>query len=258
MIKIDVSQLWEKEYVGSFAQQKTLDVNVFLNKDASFDDLLAKLQQGECDAFVFDFSKTPLQLPNEVSITAVSERFSPQYELLIPEKFYAEENFLPIKKNAVLAVSDYFLKNIFKDISTDYVFSSAIDENVAVLPAFYSEKKMIQKDFFKSFPLNVREFSPKAAQGVLAYITLKNDFDTRRALKKIHHSEVSACTNVERLFATMIGHDEVGAYCEKDKMDNYHFCAVVPYEGGFTPLKVSSSTTFGLAASAYQQFLSKR
>jgi len=81
---------------------------------------------------------------------------------------------------------------------------------------------------FEVVKLNPREFPPAPAQGVLAYQTRIADKRVRRILKELHDPHVALCTNVERKILQLIGggcHAPLGAYCERDKLGNYHVWA---------------------------------
>ena len=99
------------------------------------------------------------------------------------------------------------------------------------------------------YAFNPKEFVPEAGSGVLAYLTLSDDIATRRAVKKIHHSEVAEITNIERGLKQIVGEQgkRVAAYSEKDLQAYYHLWA---FSGDAKRVRVSSSTTFGLAEQA--------
>jgi hydroxymethylbilane synthase len=107
-------------------------------------------------------------------------------------------------------------------------------------------------------PLMPREFIPAPAQGVLAYQTLAADVPLRRLLQGLHHSEVSACTNIERKVLKLLGggcHLPLGVYCERDTRGFYHAHAAFAHtpDAPLSRVRYSSATTFGMAEAIVAQ-----
>jgi len=80
--------------------------------------------------------------------------------------------------------------------------------------------------------------------------------DTRRILKKIHHTEVAEVTNIERKVLKLYDggcHLPLGVYCEKDVNNNFHVWAAKAdtWDGKLKRVQVSSSTTFELAEQVF-------
>lgn len=99
---------------------------------------------------------------------------------------------------------------------------------------------------------NPVEFVPAPGQGVIAYQCRVEDKATRRILKRIHHSDVAACTNVERKILQLMGGGcqlPLGAFCYNDESGNFH-CSASYAKDITAPLKrisISQSTFSGLA-----------
>ena len=85
-IKIGFSQNWQEEYIVGILKEKNNEQYFEGNKIADEASLMSALQQGECDVIFINMSKSAIQLPDNLVITAVSERFSPQYELFIKKE----------------------------------------------------------------------------------------------------------------------------------------------------------------------------
>ena len=54
----------------------------------------------------------------------------------------------------------------------------------------------------------------------------------------------------------MLKDHDVSAYCERDRMGNYHLWAAALVNTDFRKIRLSQSTTFGMAEKAVQQLLS--
>ena len=99
-------------------------------------------------------------------------------------------------------------------------------------------------------------------QGVLAYQCNEENVDLRRIIQKIHHPEVSACTNVERKVLQMMDggcHLPLGVHCSKDNAGNYHCHAAFASDGDATLIRVSlsQSTTYEMANKIYSMIKEK-
>ena len=105
-------------------------------------------------------------------------------------------------------------------------------------------------------PFSVREFTPSAGQGVVCFMAAEDDLPTRRLLKNAHHPSVSLLTNIERTIQKTLKDHAVNAYCERDRMGNYHLWAAALVNGELRKTRLSQSTTFGLAQKVSEQLLS--
>jgi porphobilinogen deaminase len=256
-IKIALTQIWQKEYVLEelSTKENAFDFTVEMTNDEKKSWSL--LEQGECDAIFVNMAKLPAQLPDNLIVTAVSKRFSPQYELLVKEEKQVENRLLNLASDARIFVEDACVPFLLKEISSDFVFSSEKTTcDAMILPAYEMEQNGIVDENWVRITLNPREFMPTAAQGVFAYVCNKNDTETRRFLKNLHHTESSELTNIERSFLKLNEGKICAAYCEKDKMDNFHlWVAVVQADGTPTRARASTSTKVGLAEAAMKQIL---
>ena len=256
-IKIGFTQNWQEAYIVGILKEQNKEQYFLGNKIANEVCLMSALQQGECDAIFINMSKLAIQLSGNLVITAVSERFLPQYELFIKKEKQVEMRLLDLAADACIFVEDNCLPYLLKEISSDFVFSDEKETSDAfVFPLFYVEKNNISSENEVRIALNPREFPPMAAQGVFAYVCNKNDTETRRFLKNLHHSEVAELTNIERSFVKLNEGKICAAYCERDKMDNFHlWVAVVQEDGTAVRARASTSTKVGLAEAAIKQVL---
>jgi hydroxymethylbilane synthase len=145
---------------------------------------------------------------------------------------------------------DAQLKDIRGNVPTRLEKLRSGDFDAIFLAAAGVERLGLDMSDFEVFELPAREFVPAPAQGVLAWQTNRDDTATRLILKKIHHPEVSACTNVERrVLQLMEGGCQLplGTYCERDALGNFHAFAACEIEGQLRRTRLSSSTSFGMA-----------
>ncbi len=242
-IKIGFASQKQREYVAKSCDSEGIEVE-FVAQQGGFEALSEALLQGGFDVFVYNMAKLPAILPENVVVTAVSERFEAGYALCVKTDF-VEGQLLGISSEAKIHVSEnQYLPHLLQEFSASYRYSTIEESEVSVCPIFEMENTFLEKNIKK---LNPREFPPMAAQGVWAYLCHKNDTPTRKILKALHHPEVSELTNIERTYLKSIAPKIGGAYCEKDKMDNYHlWTSIVNEDGELQRKRASSSTKFGL------------
>lgn len=280
--------LWQANYTSSILAELGIKTELIIIKTKgdkiqhlSFDKIEGKgfftreieeaLLRGDIDIAVHSMKDLPTTSPEGLVITAVSYRENPADWLVINQNAVAPDELFQLKKGAIVGTSsarrkallldfrkDITLKDIRGNVPTRLQKLQNDDFDAIVLAgAGLSRLEMDLSGFFV-FKFNPKEFVPAPAQGVLAFQTCTDDVATRRIFKKIHQSEVSAVTNVERKILKLLGggcHMPMGAYCEKDSMGNYHVWAAKA-EQWDSPLKrtrLSSSTTFQLAEKIVEQ-----
>lgn len=280
--------LWQAEFVKR--QLAEIDVEAELQiiktqgdkiQHLTFDKLEGKgfftkeiedaLLRGDVDMAVHSMKDLPTNSPEGLVITAVSYREDPADFLLIKKESTEEGKVLKLKEEAVVGTSsarrkaqmldfrpDIELKDIRGNVPTRINKLREGQFDAIVLAGAGVKRLELDLSDLEVITFNPREFIPAPAQGVLAYQTCSDDKTTRRILKHIHHSDVSAATNVERKVLNMLDGGcqlPLGAYCERDQMGYYHLW-VARAESWNAPVKrvrLSSSTSAGLAEQALER-----
>jgi hydroxymethylbilane synthase len=223
------------------------------------------LLRGDIDMAVHSMKDLPTESPEGLAITAVSYRENPADWLMIRKEVLAENMLMKLPEKAIVGTSsarrkaqmlhfrkDIELRDIRGNVPTRLDKLRKGDFDAILLAAAGVSRLEMDLSEFEIIKMNPREFVPAPAQGVLAWQTCKDDLTTRRILKNLHHSDVSAVTNVERrVLQLMEGgcHMPLGVYCEQDQMYNYHVWAAKADEWN-APVKmtrISSSTSHQLA-----------
>lgn len=223
------------------------------------------LLRGDVDMAVHSMKDMQTESPEGLVITAVSYRENPADWLMIRKERVKEGKIMKLPENAVVGTSsarrkaqllhfrnDIELKDIRGNVPTRLDKLRQGDFDAIMLAAAGVSRLEMDLSDFEIVKLNPREFVPAPAQGVLAWQTCEDDLTTRRILKKLHHSDVSARTNIERKVLNLMDggcHMPLGVYCETDQMNNYHVWAAKAEEWN-SPVKtvrVSSSTSYQLA-----------
>ena len=223
------------------------------------------LLRGEVDLAVHSMKDLPTTSPEGLVLAGVSYRENPADWLVINKGKEDTSKIYKLKENAIVGTSSARRKAILLDIRSDITLKD-IRGNVPtrlqklkdgqfdaiVLAAAGLTRLNLDMSDFEVVRLNTKEFVPAPAQGVLAYQTCLADIETRKIIKKLHHPEVAAATNVERKVLNLFGggcHMPLGVYCEQDEMGNYHVWAAKAdtWDSSLKRVRLSSSTNFELA-----------
>ncbi|MEY4904527.1 MAG: hypothetical protein RLZZ292_2342 [Bacteroidota bacterium] len=223
------------------------------------------LLSGDVDIAIRMLSEVPIAPIAGMVTTAVSQRENVGEVLLI--RIESTDNQLfKLKKGAKVGLKtalqsvqlqafrpDVVLINIATQSNKevlDALMGGALD---AVLDAKSEVSAWdIDESKFELLPLHPREFVPPPAQGVYAWQVREENKALRQLLKPLHHSDVSALTNVERKVLKLLEKDvdfPLGVYIERDAMSYYHAWAVgqLSENAALVSVRTSSSTTHGLA-----------
>lgn len=220
----------------------------------SFQSLSEALLNEEINAAIFPLSMIPIEKPEGIVITALAKRHAAAEILLVRKEHVVENKLLKLKEGASVSVFtemqkaqlfqfrpdleitlldwSYFFKNDDLNFETDGM----------ILPVAFAEK--FKHDHIE-FPLQPSEFIPTPGQGVLAFLTLKNNLPIRRILKEIHQKEVSACTNIERGIQKALPYN-VAAFCNKNSQGHFQVSAVSAKDGKLAHFKTASSTSLNM------------
>lgn len=216
--------------------------------------LFRALMAGSIDLMATPLHLLPAHLPEGIVITALSARPDAAWGLLFRPGLSPAKKTFRLPEGARVGLSSKLAHLQLLDFRPDV--QPVLLDTLPALPLSEELEALLLP--MASLPpgqealrLNPKEFIPAPGQGVTAYLTLKDDLPVRRRLKPLHHSKVSACTNVERrLLQLAAEHDRplLGAYCEQDAAGHFHFWTVLPgQEGEPQYTRRSSSTNFRLA-----------
>jgi len=197
-----------------------------------------QLISAKIDIAVHSLKDLPTNGVEGLTLAGVSYREDPADWLIINRESYDVSLPMQIKKQAVVGTSsirrktqllhfrsDLSTKDIRGNVPTRLKKLKEEQFDGIVLAAAGLKRLALDLSEFEVFKFNPKEFIPAPAQGVVAYQVRQNDVDMRRLIKHIHHSDVSACSNVERKVLQLLDggcHTPLGVYCEKDERGNFH------------------------------------
>lgn len=272
--------LWQAEFtrselarIGVESELVIIKTQGDLVQHLSFDKLEGKgfftkeiedaLLRGDIDLAVHSMKDLPTTQPDGLVITAVSYRDNPADWLIIRRESVDSGKIFKLGEGAIVGTSanrrkaqmtdfrpDVRLKDIRGNVPTRLEKLRSGDFDAIFLAAAGVSRLGLDLSDFELVELNPREFVPAPAQGVLAWQAHRDDTATRLILKKIHHPEISSCTNVERkVLQLMEGGCQLplGVHCERDNAGNFHAFAACEIGGTMRRTRISSSTSFGMA-----------
>lgn len=243
---------WQAEFTQTELQRIGVESEI-----AILEDVDAALLRGTVQLSVGAMDKLPVVQPEGLVITAVSSRGNPADLLVIRPEAVDKTQIFRLKKGATVNTSSVRRKTQLLDIRPDVNVHPTHGElqqlRTGTTDAIFLEAATVQAlsldlDGLEVLELHPREFVPAPAQGVLAWLTHRDDLPTRRLLKQIHHTEVSAMTNVERKVVQLLdGETALGVYVERDATGNYHAFVAAELNGALQRARLSQSTNAGLA-----------
>jgi hydroxymethylbilane synthase len=252
-------------YTQSFLRDNGIESQLMLYRDNQ--ELSNALLSAEVNIYPTGLKDLPTTLPDGMTIAALSERDDVRQCLVLPRSVAEKADMGTLKGlkigvcNAIHAAQ---MTALFPDVTTEIHNMMPIEGIEAMRNGTYDGGIMttvtikvlaMRDEEWEIRPFNPREFVPEAGQGVACLVVATEDIPTRRLLKKVHIQKVAMVTNVERTLKKMFNDTDIAAYCERDKMGNYHLTAAAVVEGRLRKTRLSQSTTIGLAENAYQVLL---
>lgn len=244
------ASVWKSFELNDFSPEVKL-----LLGQPSFEEIATSLLKKEISGAIFPLSQIPLDKPKGVVITALPVRL-PADEIVLVKKSISEKGeMLNLPEGASVSVFTKMQKAQILhfrpdlkiiELNFDYFYKVAdleFESDAMILPAAFAEN--FDHDHI-SFPLQASEFVPSPGQGVLAFLSLKENIPIRRFLKKFHKKEISACTNIERAIQSKSS-SAVAVFCKKNNQGHYEINAVSEKEGNLSRFNSASSTSLGLA-----------
>ncbi len=279
--------LWQANYLKDQLQNHGIssEIIVILTKgdkiqDLSFDKIEGKgfftkeiedsLLNDEIDIAVHSMKDMPTSQPEGLTLTAVSYREDPSDCLLISKDCYDQSQDFRLKDNTVIGTSSSRRKSLITNLRQNIQIKDIRgnvptriqklrngDFGAIILAQAGLNRLKLDVSDLHVVTLNPKEFVPAPAQGVLAYQTHRDDFETRKVMKLIHDSEVAQITNIERTVLKLMGggcHLPLGVYCMKDKSGNFHVHAALgnTNDGSLKKVSLSQSTSSQLGEKIHQ------
>ncbi len=230
------------------------------------------LLHGEADLAVSWLSDwPPAQGDEAVVVTAVAPRMHPWDVLIARPQAEARHRDFFLQEGAVVMTGTPLQRAQLAAFRSDFRWLSAptaVEEGLAHLRSGAADALVVAEahliavgadlDGLLRISLHPSECTPSPGQGVLAYLSRRDDRPIRHLLRSVHHKEVSTCTNIERslLRAVRQQHPSLGlcAFAERDAQQRFHlFVAAAFPDGTVRRLNLSHSTHLELTEQALRQ-----
>ncbi|MCB0644207.1 MAG: hypothetical protein KDC44_21335 [Phaeodactylibacter sp.] len=224
-------------------------------------DLEQGLLHGDIELGLRPLERLPLQLPDKLCITALSERDNPADQLIYLSQTKGPL-LLGLPQDARVGVPDLRAKFLLLHFRPDLKCTrlpEGFTEPATLLENQEFEALLLPARALPSDPsnpfsvqeLNPQEFVPKAGQGVWAFLAHTDNKSIRRwAQQSLHRPDTAELTNVERSVQKQLPPElqsSLGVYCRKDQNAHFHAYAVCQGASKLQFARFSSSTTLGLA-----------
>ncbi|MEK6615006.1 MAG: hydroxymethylbilane synthase, partial [Bacteroidota bacterium] len=245
--------LWQANFILAELKKIKIDAELKIIKtqgdkiqNLSFDKLEGKgfftkeieesLLKKDIDLAVHSHKDLPTEFPKGVVIAAVSERENPSELLLINKSAVDEKQKFSLKQNAVVGTSsarrksqmlawrkDVKLEDLRGNVPTriqklrDKKYDAILIANAGVA------RLEINLNEFHCKKLDIREFIPAPAQGVLALQIRESDKELFEKLQSLNHKEVAEAIAVERKILNLFDGGcqlPLGVHCEKDENED--------------------------------------
>lgn len=282
--------LWQAEYlkkqfanIGEEAEYTIIKTKGDRIQDLSFDKIEGKgfftkeieedLLRNKVDVAVHSLKDLPTTSPDGLVIGAVSYRHDARDVLVVKPSSYVPSNSLKIRDNPIIGTSSIRRKTQILDLLPNAKVKD-LRGNVPtriqkllegqydgiILAKAGIERAQIDMEGLETIVLHPSEFTPAPAQGVLAFQCREADLNTRRILLKLHNSEVSDCTNIERKVLKMLDGGcnlPLGVYVYKDNNGYYHADAAFSkdLQKPLKRIKISQSTSSGFAETLFNKLM---
>ncbi len=247
-------------YTQGFLKDHGIESQLVLYHDHQ--ELANALLSAEINIFPTGLKDLPTTLPEGTTIAALSARDDVRQCLVLPH-FVAEKTDLATMKGLTIGVCDTIsqaqLLALYPELKAEIHDMLPLEGIEAmrsgrfdggIMTTVTAKVLAMREDEWLIRHINAREFVPEAGQGVACLVAATDDLATRRLLKTVHNQAVAMATNVERTLKKMFDDCNIAAHCERDKMGNYHFSAATVVNGTLRKIRLSRSTTVGLAESA--------
>ena len=250
-------------------------------QDLSFDKLEGKgfftkeledaLMADQIDVAVHSMKDLPTQQPEGLVLAGLSPRANPADWLIKRKESFDQTRSWRLKENAIVGTSSARRKAQLKDLRPDLEIRDLRGNvptrvqklrdghyDAIVLAAAGLSRLNLNLEDLDLVEMDVREFVPAAAQGVIAYQCREADKATRKLLARIHDQHTAICNKVEReLLRRFEGgcHLPLGIHCfEKHGAYHLHVAYAASLDSKLQRERLSLSTTDGLVEAMFEQF----
>ena len=223
---------------------------------------LVQLKNSSIDVLIFPLDQIPLSLEEGMVITALTERESSKYCLVIHEAYHNPKATLGLSQHANLICFDKYTnalaKSVFPENTNEisnkhYGMAKLMQESefqAAIIPSYVKHSFDSNIGHLLIKDLNTVEFVPKAGMGSHAILVQKSEINLRKKLNNLFPGVVYELTNIERMFYKQAQNhicEDLGIQISRDRASNVHLYLCLMYDDGeLNYYRHSSSSTVGV------------
>lgn len=258
-----------QEKLNSSETQETILISHDYSTESDIAEIAIRtLLEKSNDIFCLDLSSIGKVLPPEVLIAGLSERTLQFDKLIYKTTPESSEPHIKLGSNASVVTYDErshsLATNLFpgwqvnmKDEKPTSIKNELTEFDGLIIGNNYLIEQGEDVSSFSVFQFHPKEFIPGAGQNVTAYLIRSEDKDLRKSINKIHISEVSQATNIERAIEQDLlnkGWDSIGVYCILDSNSHYHVhvCGKDKEETGLKKCRYSSGTSENIVNNVFE------
>jgi hypothetical protein len=232
--------------------EKLLSIGVKSWVDGHSYEPISSHVQKTSDVYVFRLRDIPFDLDEKYTIAALLPRHDALMGLWIKNTVLDPTLEFRLNTNSCVGIEDYDnefaqLRSYRADIRSTEEFDK-LDAELTERAKYANKTSYLLDGTW--FDIDPYEITPAAGAGAFALVCLRDDTETRTALKAVHHAPTSQCTNVERAFARKFaeGAKTTAAHVFRSENGNYtgHFC-IIDLKGVMHHTSIRQSTYIGMA-----------
>ena len=244
----------ELERFRQFISQNAEDMTLF-SSQCKQENITDYLHTAKASAVLLPLHDLPVQLPDGISIAALSPRYALRETLVIKYASIDLNLEFRVKRGAAVFVSLDRQRFQLSSIRPDLIFVDSKE----LADAFFSDVSTEIPDGMESVLLNPKEFLPQPGYGVFAWLTLTENISLRKLLKTFHHKETAVLTNIERKISKINGYQDInisGAYAWTGHDNNIHLYAGAVIHGGWASKRISQTSVVSICENLLEELSS--
>lgn len=229
--------------------------NEFIFTKCTPEDTFDYLQTGKASVVLIPLHKIPVNIPDGITIGALSERKDIREAIFINKEAYDEQLDYRIRKGASIAIQNERQRYQIAAVRGDLHF---VDNKIQADAYFANDNDEIPVDT-KVVRLNPKEFLPEPGYGVYAWLTPVENIEMRTLLKNLHNKDTAVLTNIERKVLKINSDPNLsilGVHAYGSHDGHIHLFANALYKGNYSSRRLSQSTTVSISENMIEELKS--
>ncbi len=234
------------ERIAQYLKQLEIATDQKMIVEEVFDQeaMILLLEKDHADVTLQLLENLPMELPQNICIAALMDRYENNYVIQIHPSDYDEDQDLKLRKDACLNVLEPIVQEQISRLREDIIFDEDAPSKVERTDLITTKNK------YQHINLHFSEVVPPTSSGLVCLLAHEDDYATRRLLKSVHQTPLVQASNVERTIKQ--NHPESHAFCFKDNRGNYQLHYAILENDKLRFGRESATTYLGLAEGVIQ------